>query len=254
MFLQLPKEIQCNIYDRLCADDRVRLNMALPRNEKIRRTLKMTNDRNRKLGLVSYMLKKKRPEKLSAFMTKFILENKDDPTFQEVYKEYGIDTKPRDVSFLIADIVSGDFKNRDKWPTANEILSSEHWGHFLETFARYGNAETFDGMVDLLKETIFIDEMMSQKLFFDIANYGNDDLLRYIVEKKDEIPGIAEGCAYISGDLCLTIFRDNLDVIDMIYEIVGIAEEQLKNLMTLYLDELKFESADYLFTSKNVRL
>lgn len=88
MFLKLPLDIQDKIYKSLSVQDRVKLNMALPKENKSR--YKCIKE-EKKLGLISKVLKKRKVKKISNIIRIFLSDiDETDPTLTELSEEYPI--------------------------------------------------------------------------------------------------------------------------------------------------------------------
>lgn len=82
MFLKLPLDIQDKIYKSLSVQDRVKLNMALPKESKTR--YKSLN-KEKQLGLITKVIKKRKIEKVSYKMKCFLAEvESEDPTLKDI--------------------------------------------------------------------------------------------------------------------------------------------------------------------------
>ena len=246
------------IYDKLEAGDRIRLNMALPRDAKIVRTMKSTPCKTRKLGIVSYMLKRTRPDKLSPAITKLVLDNLDDPTGARIAKEYKLVESERNIVYLLTDIRSGKVsrENVTRYPLLGDLIISMDIFDYVDTMSEYGTEGVFEELYDLgyIVDTIMTDYSMLTRLFLNVVNFGNTEFLKYLVGRRGELVGIEDGCKYLTCDIVLEMFKSNLWVIEMLDELIGIPDEQKRMLLRSYIEDLNFEAADYLYRDKNVRL
>lgn len=86
-FLQLPKDVQAEVYAKMHAQDRVKLNMTLPQQEKINTKNK---DKDDKLALATYYFKKRPNAKITKFMHDFIKTHKDDPSIKEIINKHSV--------------------------------------------------------------------------------------------------------------------------------------------------------------------
>jgi len=82
-FLDLPFDLRAKVYNSLNVQDRTRLNIALPKQYK--KEMKPIKTEKR-LGVLSNAIKKKRVTKLSRAMTDFLCTqvSKEDPTLQDI--------------------------------------------------------------------------------------------------------------------------------------------------------------------------
>ena len=96
LLLDLPTELRHRVYDALEIDDRIRLNAALPREDRITRTMRTDAKRDRTLGVVARFMKRRHVpfRELEGKIRMFVRENGDDPTIARLFPEVG----PPDVS------------------------------------------------------------------------------------------------------------------------------------------------------------
>ena len=246
-FLDLPLEILHKIHDSLQAADRVKLNMALPRTHKIHRTVMTDTDTTRKLGLVSYMLKKRRPEKVPAAVAKYIMDNIKDPTAVELCKEFKV-VEEKSVNYLINDIKEGDLCNVGKYPSPSEVAESLQLHEVVSALAQHATPELFIALKAVVQEAIINNAFQLMGFFFDVVNFVNEDLLKHIVENKEEYGSeeITSGCDYITGNNILGIFKHNHYIIEMLNDVVGIKDEDKKELLATCIEEMDFAGADFM--------
>lgn len=92
-FLDFPKNVQEKIYESLHVNDRVRLNIVLPRNNKMNITTNTNSSKDRKLGVLVKCLKNKKINQLSQPMMWFLKTvNENDPTTKDIIELFP-DTK-----------------------------------------------------------------------------------------------------------------------------------------------------------------
>ena len=258
MFLELPKEIRHRIYDMLEADDRVRLNMALPTGYKIGTTINTNANKTRKIGLVAYMLKRTRPDKLSPAVAKLVLDNLADPTAARIADEYKLTQMGRNIIYLLSDIRSGKVKQENvaRYPLAKDMAYSMDIFDFVDALSEYGNGCLFEDLYDLgyIVDPIMIDYSMLTRMFINIVNLGNTEFLKYLVSRRGELVGVEDGCKYLTCEIVLDMFKDNLWIIEMLDEVVGIPDPEKKYLLKSYIEELNFEATHYMYRVKGVRL
>lgn len=90
MFLELPRELQEHIYDKLEIDDRNALNQALPYSLQINKTIHTCKSMDRQLSAVWGVFKKKKPDPIPHRLFQFMYSNRDDPTIRRIAKDNDI--------------------------------------------------------------------------------------------------------------------------------------------------------------------
>lgn len=92
MLKDLPNQIKEMIVEMLPAVDRIRLNMALPKGQKVTNTRTTSSAIDKKLVLVSKIVKHKRSSKgkIPELCIQFLKENKNDITVKELNMEFDL--------------------------------------------------------------------------------------------------------------------------------------------------------------------
>ena len=109
LLLDLPTELRHRVYDALEIDDRIRLNAALPREDRITRTMRTDAKRDRTLGVVARFMKRRHVpfRELEGKIRMFVRENGDDPTIARLFPEVGPPDDPAEVRARLAGL-AGD--------------------------------------------------------------------------------------------------------------------------------------------------
>jgi hypothetical protein len=239
MLLTLPQELLSVIYDKCYIEDRENLNKALPKENRIKKKI------DKKLHLLSYAMKRKQKNKYqSEEIYNFINNNLDDPTIKRYCEDIGIKIDKVLVSqfyTLLNDLTENNIVNFDKYPIYTEI-SQKELGEFTSKFYSCANPESFkklysnDNTRQILEKTVF---KYLNLLIFNMFNYGNEVLLKFLIE---------EGRSYeiIVVDLLDTVY-DNIKTLSI--------RSHSRRLMLKYMDiplERKNEMLEYIIDELDV--
>jgi hypothetical protein len=240
MLLELPHELLSVIYDKCYIEDRDNLNKALPKENRVKKKI------DKKLHLLSYAMKRKEKNKfLSGEIYNFINNNLDDPTIKRYCEDIGITIDKVLVSqfyTLLNDLTENNIVNFDKYPIYTEV-SKKELGEFTSKFYSCANATSFkklysnDNTRQILEKSVF---KYLNLLIFNMFNYGNETLLKFLVE---------EGRSYeiIVIDLLDTVY-DNLKTLSirshsrrLMLKYMDISQDRKNEMLEYVIDELDVE-------------
>jgi len=111
MFLDLPSNCKELVYDKLHVRDRIALNMALPRSERIVRTAKTCAVVDKRLAIVAKVVKRQPNVKIGARVLEFLTRHRDDPTVLELVREKQV-VLPSNNALLPIGMTIDGFKNK----------------------------------------------------------------------------------------------------------------------------------------------
>jgi hypothetical protein len=196
MFLQLPKEIQEVIYDKLHVRDRVMLNVALPKEARIKRTIRTDKLRDKQIGMTWHYIMKRKPARLSASMRMFLETHKQDPTVQELIMQ-NKSAAPTAISAHDAafDLLDDDlnknsiqFDQLHRYPTAWSLTYMQKC-HLCNHIAYRITVPTMQAMIANEQTLQLLRGIIRgvENLFFNLINVRNEPVLEYILRHQIEL-------------------------------------------------------------------
>ena len=180
MIACLPDELIKYIYDYCCIEEKIKLNIALPKSLKI----KSNKNNDIKLGMLSFLMKHKESIKpLSKEIYNFLETNKSDPTVIQFCKHFDVvlkDIPIKPFELLKKDIVSGDLSRFDKYPALTELNYIELFD-LHTTIYRNINAQSFKILYNNPKTR----EIISYTHLFieNFLIYGNEEMIKFLIEE-----------------------------------------------------------------------
>lgn len=181
MFLQLPSDIQYMVFDKLNAEDRVKLNIALPKRCKIRKTSHIDESTNRKLGIMAKFLKKRKPAQMTDKLRKFLRSHHDDSTikelmFHEESMEYSLEECLED-ALKRCDIEAIKRLPKDALNEKQAELSRV----ILDMLVSYGTVEFFEELYACDNIEGVVKYMISVRcLVFSAVNHLREDFIKHL--------------------------------------------------------------------------
>ena len=190
MFTDAPPNVRDLIYDYCTIETRMNLNMALPTQYRQCRAA------DRKLVLFKKIMKRYHLQnKLSSNVERFINENHCDPTVVEMCKENAISiAQPKlnmcHIEAFMSAVRAQVFDETYQFPipTATEFRNNDAFpgaGIFSQCTPKvFGSLWANNNSRLLLQELGIIDTIVPKTFIFNMVNYGNEDLLKYVIEQK----------------------------------------------------------------------
>lgn len=259
-FLDLPVPLQHEIYDRLDIQHRTKLNISLPKVNRISQTLRTNPAKDKKLKYIAQLAKVKKYKSISDFSDacgRFIKENWHDPTIQELcgtlshvipidYRSITEDITKNTVSATYAYCVD-DVDTSDATSLISRCATSE-------TFQNVMQNPTLVGMITPLFANVSEElKIRVHGFFFNLVCYSNASLLKHILSTRN---------AHITDEWCncgldylenrATIFGSPF-AIRTLCEIVRVSDATKKAMLVCAIERLDMDVADYL-TSLGVSL
>ena len=177
MITNLPTDLQHAVFDKLPAADRVKLNMAMPKHQKIRKTCTTDDIKTKKIGVIAHALKRRPPKEISCQLMSFIKENRNDPTIKELVGTPGIHRN------ILEDVEEDCFetnkgrllkalkeKNMSSLPDMSAIVLIEHSSFVCDLVEHLGKCCTpamFDTLVTHEKTSKMMDNLFVAR---DLSN------------------------------------------------------------------------------------
>jgi len=262
MFLDLPQELQHEVYDRLDIKHRTKLNVALPRAHRITHTLRTNPTKDAKLKYLTQLTKVrkyKQIDDLSETCIEFIRQNQTDPTVVSFCKtlDYTLQQPPN------APYLPDDIRNNAVSPTHTYAIPSNlTTPAFSSLVAQHATPTTFDNLLQNPSITILTAAILNTQgtvtrlndFFFNMVNRHNAKLLSYGLNPASPCPVTQEwrtkGADYL--DAVAHIFV-SLDSIKILCVVIRISDSQKQRLLLSAIEHLNLPVADYL-TSIGVTL
>ena len=207
--IDLPTELLHEVFDRLPAYARIRLNAALPKSMTIRGTLKTNLQATKKLGIMVHALKRHTPKGMSFALLNFLQQHKYEPTLQDLY-----DTAKSEWIATLEDIMKVDKKDAFLNAFKEVVMKNDHaaintlpempqiedgYNSFfyeaVEVFQKM-RPEIYDALSTHPKTQTFMKHMfhnMSCTIMYKLINYQNEALLSHVYARRAEIPEVDMG-------------------------------------------------------------
>ncbi len=267
MFLDLPVDVQHEVYNRLDIKHRTRLNIALPKPHKISRTTRTNPTKDAKLKYLSQLMKVKRYKSANDVpesCMRFITENPDDPTVKEICAS--LKYTPSRQSALLQDI-----RNNTVSISTPYLLSPSHaYGDVLTEIARHATPTTFDNILlnpstssILTRCFLELNDAISYpnhvgNFFFTLVNYHNTSLLSHVLLSASLLQPLQrhaqqwrqKAIAYLES---LAHIFCSLKSIKILCEIVRVSDKSKEKMLTTAIENMDITTADYL-TSQGAKL
>ena len=243
MFLDLPIDLQENIFQRLDAKDRVKMKLALPKKNKIYKA-----DREIKLAITSSFIKKNRSRLLQKQSTlkpciiEFLKSNIDDITVKQYCDEFGItkDIDPKE-NDLVNAIRNNTVCIENKYVTdINSFYFNLHESK-PDTFTRlYINKSTQKYLIEYLYTDIFM-------FLFKLFNHQNRELLQFVLNgdyefKSDLQPYLDMAIEKTKRFEVISIFTNSKSTLQLIMSHFSISKETIETLIKKAEEEFNVDS------------
>jgi hypothetical protein len=273
MFLNLPSDIQENIYDRLHIKDRVKLNIALPRKDRITRTIKTNQKKDKELGMAYYFFKKRKDKvNVMSSIYRFVKKNIDDPTCGDILKdlhqktvenkqteEAGESNQDINISMIISQIEEELENNNmplnlfDKLP---ENIEYRHCSYLQDIILR-SNRFSVDKIRQLINYPSALKLLRlvfsGYDIIFTIINYRDEGVLREVLENRDLLGITDSQIDYVRRKEIATIF-DRKNCIEMIVKHIHVSYDVQQAWLEKALERCNIELAEWLMKDHSITL
>lgn len=270
MFLELPRELQEAVYDKLSVRDRINLNLALPKAHTIKKTIRTDAAKDKRLGIAWYYVTKKKPAHLPRYMQYWMERHSDDPTIQgiiEDIKKKLLETQDMSQKELAQHAAAmleleNDIRNdsvdvsRAQLYPIREVLSYQDNQQLLGLLAAHGTPRVLDKMIEIpVTQSILADLFSGKDVLFTFVNSmrSNDDALKHILANKEKFGIRDEHIEYITQPHLVKIFISFTSV-KAIMENFIIPMDVKKQCLEKYIENCLFDCADYMMKEWGVRL
>lgn len=241
MFLDLPIDLQENIFQRLDAKDRVKMKLALPKKNKIYKA-----DREIKLAITSSFIKKNRSRLLQKQSTlkpciiEFLKSNINDITVKQYCDEFGItkDIDPKE------DDLANAIQNNNVCIEKEYVISKDYFYNIYkskpDTFTKlYINKSTQKYFIEFLHNDY-------QMFVFNLFNYENKELLQFVLngdyEFKSDLKPYLDRAIEMIGTKMIGIFIKRKSTLQLIMSHLSISKETIVQLMEKAEEDFHVES------------
>ena len=224
-FLDLPVELQQEIYERCDVHSRLRLDHVLKNKFKHKMAI------NQRLLLIAYALKRDRScvSTNVAFNT-FLSQNRSDGSVRCLVDEYGITLEELDdFNALCKSVREGSMSHWAKLLTVEviEVLNDKHL-QSLTIIIYQTSVAIFESLWDsvggrlLLQKTVFINNFELRMFCFGVINYGNCELAKHIfsIEAQNKY-GIMNDVSTMKDYImtnCVDAFADRVSCLKVMIE------------------------------------
>ena len=208
MFINLPIELQENIYQRLDAGDRTKMMLALPKQSTL-----YNKDREKGLAVASKFFNRNRrkifdkTKFIKPYLLNYLTKYKNDFMIKQFCDEFGVDALTPFQCDLVTAVKNNSVcvDTQYVWPENQYLILCELYRNGRpDTFTKlYENIYIRDKIINL-----FLTNM--NDFIYNIINYANKDLLRFVLHGeyifKDQIQG------HIQNTLSHLASFDNLSI------------------------------------------
>ena len=225
MFLELPYDLQENIYQRLDAKNRTKMRLALPKRTKL-----YNGTREKKLAVASNYIREHRNDlaakrkSMSLAIVEFLKAHGSEAYVKQYCDEFNIhpDTE---IECIITDIKKNNVKTDHEYEFHQNLYSSRNMSDVL---AMYGKSETF---LNLHKNKTTRAHLMSMircehefnSFMFALLNYKNEGLLKFIIQDDYDFKEEIEQCisiakSYVTRPSIASIFTSSCKSLKLIID------------------------------------
>jgi hypothetical protein len=257
MFLDLPTDIQENIYDLLNIKDRINLNASLPKKKQIKKTIKTNAQNDKKLGLVYYFFKKKKKINVNSNIYSFIQNNHNDPTCSEIISNLSLKNNiiyPITLQIhkeLNANIVSYD--TFDKIPDNIDECCIQNFRNII-LYSNKVSSESFNKMIKHPSSLKLLKRLTAKyDLFFDLINQCCENTLIEILKNKEILEITEEQFSYIKTDTIAVIFSRKI-CCNLLIKYFNISYHIQQKWLEKSIEECNLEVTTWLMEEFNVLL
>ena len=224
-FLDLPRFLQEGIYDLLLIEDRIMLNAALPRDSKIIKTKNTDVIKDRYLAVIRYKTKVQQttrtPVVLSPQQSKFVKENRCDPTIREFIKTMKITNLSNDINLTLPNELLSHIGSNNVSPTHDYVIDQKKITRndinvLLGVVCKYATPATFDIMFHnkttmlLVQRFMLRRESTQHKFMVDLLSAGNTALFEHLIsDNEHEYFIMTSSCKDYLAEVARTTFHDH---------------------------------------------
>ena len=274
--IELPRDVQETIFDLLPPNDRLNLNLAVPKNNAFHKTIKTSQVHNKKLGVITYLLKKKKIKTLPPAIIQFLLENAKDPYAQLLLDKMAVKldikvSKYNNTQFAQIDILKNEIaanKLSDKsiamFENARDDLYLSQMKSVIDVIIHSCTPHTFQVLMENEHARNFVKCHMfdtRDNIFFTLINMHNEELLKYITSNYHLWPDVnwEEKLQYIQDPSIARIFLggygpSRIPQIRMLVECVHLPYSVQQLLLEISIQNLYMDVVEYLMNDRHVRL
>ena len=261
MFLHLPAELREDIYDRLHIKDKTKLNMALPRQCRISKTIKTNPQRDMQIKM-SYYFFKKRKDKLSfsSNIFQFINNNTDDTTCKEILQDLlpnGSFENNELKSSMILHQIEQEFSENIVTIEVFEQIGSDHDIVKLREIiihAKNISLDSLQKLIDNPSSLNILKRVFSEYcILFTLVNHSNEKLLKYVVDNRDVLGVRDNQFEYICQKNIATIF-ERKNEIELMLKYIHIPYDVQQVWLEKAIERFDTKLADWLMTDLGIML
>lgn len=221
MLQKLPMDVQKLIYNKCEIADRVKLRMASPKQYG-----KQLSPHEKKLKLLHICMKTCPKKKLSRTITRFLEDNKTDPTVKSFCKvvDYPLTEEDLHTGVRMANLINDIVRKRDfdftRYPDFKD-MSANDIKEFEEAIGRYNITpemlQALESNENTQKLLTHIFEIEYKRAIFNIVNYGRELILKHVMENTNTYSFDREECrhymlnfveCFVSRKICRNIMID----------------------------------------------
>ena len=186
MLLDLPRACLENVYDMLHVQDRIRLNSVLPRDQRVVKSLRTNEKKDRMLALANVACKRIKKDKITGKLTHFLSQNRDDPTVIAIVADHGVVLPDIECEIEIAatlcDLKKGQVVTKIPLEMSNnDVLMA------VRIILSQGTPKQFDA---LAHDPRVHEYLCADDVLFRTINHGNMKLCSHIMAKCEALVGI----------------------------------------------------------------
>ena len=260
MFLNIPIDLQHDIFDRLEIQDRVKLNIALGPDHQIISTHKTSAELNKQLKYLTYNIKRwdiKLYKDLVFPWRMFILNHLNEPTVQHIGVHLQRD--PLCYNSLVDDIRNNTVSTTTEYkiPVFSSCYTSVYdcmmavvgWAS-SHTFDKLMRTPRFENLMNFLT-TVWMD---GSTFLGYVVLYAKRDLAAHIMLNYRNADFVVKWFDQINNSLVYRLDTSayQLEPAKIACEIIGISNELKLKLLDSAIKYMKFDTVDYLVNEQKV--
>ena len=227
MFLDLPTELQHDIYDQLQADDRMRLNQALPKNARILKTTRTNAEKDRRLAVLAYSFRRGlvNPGLIPIAIVDFMKSDMEDPTVREICTR--LDIKIDDVDMVKARVLGHVQAGALTKAHCLDLIAPHVHRHgfvddVLNEVAACGSPAMYDTVMGVIGEHLCGEATVCAHFVFAVVNYNNERLLYHVCDVQRGTVFIERSMAYMRHPDIARIFACTPVKVDLMLRYCGL--------------------------------
>lgn len=262
MFLDLPIPCQHLIYEKLPIQDRVKLNLALPKTQRIGRTLRTSPWLDKRLALASRIVKhkQKHDKKIPPACLDFLEKHKHDATVKELVAQYHLNinynslTSPEDTGtndmFTIQHFVHS-LKNK----TLTRLDLDKLWDTTMNPQSKMAcddiqyytyKCASLEQLNLLLSHPKFATYIHVKNIVFDAFNHSNEELIMHIMTSQGSCFNVPRESfdRQIKNVKLLIGTSAHRDVRAMVYKHVPFSEKDKHNILDIFMERFDVDGIE----------